>query len=268
MLTYAGVPLIAATAELRAFAATHLPTAGYAPQSARAWPGPGMANLAWPTTARPAAGAAIGRLRWPTGASRWASAFYLADAEAVDAIRPRAYGTDGTAMLAAELRICTDPTGTCADDATGPGDRTLVAPMYLADVRPLSGIRGVNGLYLLHLVDDRWFWRYRACPALAVGAGATWSGVLDDLAAAIGITLDYPAIDPAYGSPGESLDAAGYPASYVLDAALYNVGLRLARSFDGACAAVDPTTALATRDVLAALYAPMLRAGGDLFAET
>lgn len=96
----------------------------------------------------------LGAVRWPTGARRWAVGHFLATTEQLQEIErrlrtPVSQGSPGPGPRSGRL--------TLTDGADGRVDLT----MYLQLARPLLGVPDANGLFLLVLVDDRYYWPSR-----------------------------------------------------------------------------------------------------------
>lgn len=244
MLSFAGVLLTAPTAEYVGWVESHLPPDWLPHFMLPSWPGRRQQALAFPGV-RPFEPARVGRMLWPmSGASRFATAYYLATDLEVTAIKA-AYGS-GPATLS-------------FNDGARPA---LTAPMYMLPPRPISQIGGAVGLQLLTLVDGRWNWWFRAASISVVGGTTTWSQLFSSVAGALGISLTVDAIPAAYLKPSAELATYYDALPPLLDACCLSTGLRLVAGMDGTYRAMSATAAQA---ILASnlLLAPHL-AGGTM----
>ena len=104
--------------------------------------------------------------------------------------------------------------------------------LFMLPPVPIMGLDGPQ-LYLVTLVDERYFWHQFAGAGTitCTAATATWSGLIDQLAAQLGITIHFTTPDSVYGQPEP--DSALYsnnesPAA-LLDAVAANVGCVVVR---------------------------------------
>ncbi|MCL4721062.1 MAG: hypothetical protein KJ041_03730 [Gammaproteobacteria bacterium] len=219
----------------------------------------------------------LNTLWWPTGASRWARGLFLADTERlgriVELVRGNQYGYASLELT--DVR----PGATEADwaDEALPVRRVKV-PMYMLPPRPISTSATSSNLWLLPLVDQRYFWQWRDAPSLEILAdpATSWAGMYAMLAQALEINLAH---DPV------AYDAGGYAthpdrleftravenAAVLLDAVAWSVGQRIVVRLDGRVEALNAATSLERRtdNFLAALAAghPTL-AGGTARSRT
>ncbi len=140
-----------------------------------------MPQVNWP--APPAM--RLNTLWWPTGATRWAAGLFLADKERLDAI-VGAVGDDGGGTLVLD---------------EGPERRSIDPWMHLLSPRRITAC-GDSPLYLLPLVDVRYFWQLRHVRLQGqVTNDTTWTQLLGLLEAALEITVSAGAIPTEYGRP-------------------------------------------------------------------
>ncbi len=166
----------------------------------------------WPWVQRPVE---LGRLSWPAGAGRWACGHWLADTDTLADIR--AAGAPGSAL---PLVI---------DDGT----RSITTSLYLLPPRPLALCGGDPALYLLTLVDDRFFWHWRTSAVAVTGGTTTWAQLFAGVASALGITVTPDAIDADYLKPAPQFTSYYEDLPTLLDAAAASVGQRIVRRLDG-----------------------------------
>ncbi len=164
----------------------------------------------------------IGKLWWPTGASRFAVASYLVDQSQIDAIRLVTYSTGATNGYQVAPLVLGDSTSSVTTD------------MWMLPPRPLAGVTDLP-LYLLTLVDERFFWWFKTSTLTVTGGTTTWATLFADLASALGITLTVDIIDAAYLKPDPKFTLRDEPLPLLLDAAAFCCGQRFVRQLDGTC---------------------------------
>lgn len=96
----------------------------------------------------------LNTLWWPTGGTRWAQGWFLATQEMAEACIEASWsgGTPGEATLILGDQLVS----------------SIAAEMYLLPPVPLAWVSGEKQLYLLPLVDGRYFWRWLHVPQEAV----------------------------------------------------------------------------------------------------
>jgi hypothetical protein len=181
---------------------------------------------------------AIGRLYWPTGASRWAVGHYLATDTDVAHLRGKAYR--GAAYLPLTLKI-TDESGT----------DFIETDLYMLPPRPLAQIEGEEQLYLLTLVDERFFWWLESALITVTGGTTTWAQLVTSIGTALGISISSETVDAAYLLPSASLSSDYEYLPLLLDAVAVNTGCTVVRAFDGTVTLQTPVVALASQDAQA-----------------
>jgi hypothetical protein len=245
MITLDNQPLmIDVTGELEEFIVKFIPTDQYLPWLRRSWPGFGNAGLTYPTGMRYEPRFKLNQFRWPTGASRWAYGHFLADVEAcnLQKVINDAFGTSSNAPPG--MGGAYNPIPLVLDTSDSGGERLNVS-VYLMPPVPLSGMRGVNGLYLMTVVDQRFFWWYNYVGLLQITSGWTWTSLYSWVASSIGIvSFKTDSIDPKYLQPSTMFNLPYESAPQILDAIAFNVGQRVIRNYDGSVYCQNYTTAL------------------------
>ena len=285
--TYAGVTLTKATPEINALVERYVslrdilqfPAAGFLYTLRTYMPYPDQMD-------RPIK---LESLWWPQGATRWATGHFLATEKQLAAIRAALrYDSPDFVLNPAEL-ILEDGTATLATDLWMLPPRPLFQP-------PLNPLQSATNstmpltkwllpityndfpqdfigtsteppgeqLYLITLVDDRFFW-WQKTSQIAINVGVTtWDDLLQQIENTIGDTLVRDAIAAAYGKPTNSFVPFQRFAPLILDQAAFAIGQRVVRSLDGAVALQNATTAITSQnDQLAAGLCPVM--GGGLF---
>lgn len=155
---------------------------------------------------------------------------------------------------------------------TGQGE--VVATMYLLPPVPLAGLDGAADLYLVTLVDARYFGAYQPVDTSAFFSGfPDWQTLLSQLlTSALGgvAAIVPPAIDAVYGIP--EIDSEFYtwagPANAMAEAALNSVGRVFTYDLSGVAGFSIPTWSEANTYAAAAMAAaaPYRAAGGALWS--
>jgi hypothetical protein len=210
-VTYGGVPLTFPTAEVLAWIEDTISFRDVVEFAYPSWPGKGRTAWPWPLwwMDRPPA---IGRLVWPVGASRWGYGHFLATDSQLTQIRPQVYYANRYSPLPLVL-----------DDGNG---RPVSTNMYLLPAKPLMQGTGDTELYILTLVDPRYFW-WEVAAAVPFQVPYAWSTLLALVTASLGINLIPDAIAPAYMLADTSLSSNYEFLPMLLDAVLQNIGHRL-----------------------------------------
>lgn len=256
-LTYAGQPLILPDADLLAWIERHVrPDALESVRPPSLFAGKntfGLARSPSPQLPTPR----IGEWYYPTTATRWSRFRGLASEDAV------------TLMVANALpsgQVAQRQTFQITADAEGAGLPIggVTSPMYLLPPRPL-GRHNSQGLYLIELVDERYYWQWAATAECHPDGTTTWADLITLLATALDLTgIGGAAPLAAYlvPEPDSHLWSNSESAAVLLDAVACNIGRTLVRAFDGSY------TLQANADAVAADAAqrPTARvAGGGLF---
>jgi hypothetical protein len=184
----------------------------------------------------------IGVLYWPTGACRWATCHLLLTGDQL--VRLRRVSGSSPALVFSD------------------GTRSVAAPMYSLAARPVSQRGDGREMYLVTLVDDRYWW-WMAGDQSAPSSPSSWSGLLTSLFAAVGVTPSLDSVPSGYGAPQVSRWAVGYkPIPLLIDAACRTVGLRCIRSLSGVVSCVSYATAAASDAAQWTIYQYECLAGG------
>lgn len=232
-VTYGSVPLIDPGAEVRAWIEASLSTADiYGTVSA--WPGPRNPSR-WPfpprRNLRPIR---LGSLWWPRDAQQHAVYHGLCCDDDLKVIRAAAY-------LGGSYR----PLPLILDDGSGTGPVTT--SLYMLPPRPLAQCPGreaqARDLFLLRLVDVRYFWPERAADIAITPGVTTYAALFAAIATGLGITLTVDTISAAYLTPPAELTAHYESLPHLLDAACQQVGHRFVRLLNGTCRTQTATTA-------------------------
>lgn len=219
-LTYAGISLLVPTSEIESWIEANICLTDIPLWTYRAYPGPSLENISLPLGYYPMKTVRVNRLFWYTGAARWGYMHALVDADSLDKIQQQAFGSDCTENNPLNLVISSD-------------SQTITVSLYLLNVIPLSGIREVNGLFLISLVDKRYFWQGIATPDFGITSSTTWTDLLNDVETALDLTITVDAISANYLSPSPDLNLEGQPLPLVFDAIAFSLGMRVILDFGG-----------------------------------
>lgn len=174
----------------------------------------------------------INRLTWPVGATRW-SMFHGILLE--DDL--------------AKLRAKHGPQKFRFHDVVCEG-------MYALTPIPLE--QTGDGIYLLTVVDDRYWWWMRTA---SIAAQSTWTNLYSAIGTALGVTITHPSVASTFLAPASDFFSHYHYLPLLLDAAMQSIGHRLVRNFDGTVEAMSATQALG---VALANREYGLRGGGQL----
>jgi len=170
----------------------------------------------------------VNQLYWPTGAARWARGYFLCDFEVFTTL---SLGIDQPREFKA---VVSD-------------EQSFVAEMYALHPRTVSNTRkSKENLYLVPLVDERYFWQFRNFGTTAI---TTWNALFTSLETQLDIAIlstnpgwpttrvhaDY--LDPDHLTLNRKYDNA----AVILDAVVHSVNQRICR---------DPSGLIYTRDWL------------------
>ncbi len=228
-----------------------------------------------PVAHRPPPDVRIGEWFYPTGASRWS------------VFRGLATSSMAKAMLSATLGKANPSTGLGGTfimqaiplPVPSPIPGALLSTMYLLPPRPMAEHGGrYDGLYLITLVDERYYWRRHKTSttfnqgdgtSLTFNQSTTWTSVLSTLIASLGITLTIPPIPAPYGQPApdSQLWATAAPVALLLDAVANTLGMVLVRSLSGAYTlATAPASYSQAKTNRGHARTVVRNAGGEIFA--
>lgn len=182
----------------------------------------------------------LGTLHWPTAAARWGTFFHLVTGGQLARIREALSPASGSSHV--------NGPGTLT---VGDGRRSVSTGMYLLPARPVSQRLRATGstagsagsgdepdaadLYLIELVDERYYWWAAGDQAAPDPTPATWQDLITALFAAVGVTPTFSGgIPSAYDPPNADRWRVGFePIPVQIDAACRTVGTRVSRRLDG-----------------------------------
>lgn len=215
---------------------------------------------------------AINSLVWPTGASRWATGWFLVAEQDLESIRDLAYASDTYTALTLSLDDGTYQTET---------DLWMLPPIPLAQIPTSSTMSGwtipetevwidaaqtvrQNGLYLMPLVDDRYFWWEKSADIEVDEGTTTWADLFAAYATALDATIEHETIESAYLTPTRQAGSRYGRLPMDLDAAAWAVGRRVVRALDGTVTLQRPDAAKTSQETQLAIGWD--RTAGGLFA--
>lgn len=220
-LSYGGITLTLSTAELDALQEAYMRREMVTEFEGQFSPPYNLGHLPFNYSTPPQV-KDLGRLYWPRGASRFGFAHFVVSDRILQLIRPLAYA--GGTLNALEL-VMSD------------GTREIQTNLYMLPPRPISQIAspGVPGgqLWMLTLVDDRYFWWYRG-GQIVVNEGVTsWDALYTAIGSALAVTINNDAVDADYGMPTRRFTSLDQPLPVLLDAVAASVGQQVVRKLDG-----------------------------------
>lgn len=171
-------------------------------------------------------------LRWPQGATRWATYHFVAtDNQLVD-LKAACYGESGSHWNNPDTLILHG----CGSE--------ISCRMWMLPPRPLSATPSLwsraNKLWMVTLVDSRYWLNMNHCGDMSSASVATWDDMLDYLRDQAGIDSskwDCPSVATDWLSPHIDLqNVNSLPLGMMIDAVAWNVGRKV--SFD---MGTDPT---------------------------
>lgn len=172
----------------------------------------------------------------PWGASRWSYAFCLADENMLDDISNQNKLNPGYEN-GKELDFV-------IDDDLG---NTITTPLFMLPPVPLSKFMNTTprlSLWLLPLVDQRYFWWERAASIVVVEGVTTWSQLYGQIAAGLNVGFVPDPIASAYLKPSAAFTSKYDHLPPLLDWAATSCGQRIVRRLDDSIAAINSTTSL------------------------
>lgn len=175
----------------------------------------------------------LNSLYWPTGASRWARGYFLCDDPTKKLIVQRAHTRSSLASSAASSIPLQLKMG-------DPKEIYLATNMYLLSPRPVAPVRTNKQLWLLPLVDARYWWQFLNAGDLAFEVPATWDNIYTTLASAITTAINVSTIPAAYLGPDPQELSRRYDnVAVLLDAVAHSVGHRIVRWLDGVVRSIN-----------------------------
>lgn len=212
-------------------------------QTAHYWKGAaGPAKPPYPELPPPT----LGRLIWPTGANRWAYFLALADSQIVKDLA--SIGNSGATL---SINGVIEPT------------------MYPLTPRRITCVEGRNKLWLLPLVDQRYFWQSAHMGEVSLVPDddfETWTDLFSWIGNRLGltVTLRPGTVHAQYHKPDfENFARQFERVPALFDAAAMSILRRVVVDFDGSVSVIAPDEAAAQlADNL--YYDPAILAGGDM----
>ena len=185
---------------------------------------------------------------WPWGARRFARAHFVVSEIQLIQIRQNVQQPSGT--LQTGILSLAD------------GERTQNMEMWMLPAWPLAQAISGAHMWLLTLVDDRYWWQDTPCTLTVEAGTTTWDDLYDQIGTILDISIDADTVATAYGKPPVNYAAEYQSLAMVLDAVAFSCGQRLTRDWStGAVYMQNATTAIASVTAqLATIYPPY--AGG------
>lgn len=214
-------------------------------------PNGGATNIGLPVVNWPKAPSLrLNQLYFPvTGASRWAEGLFLLTGAAKNQIDTCSVASTGAALVWSEA---SNPT---MDDLLGTDERGISWDgMFPVNYHRISGCQSGQefdpdnilpgsttdnyDLYLIHLVDRRWWWQFVDAPDICEHL-TSWTDLIDYLSGMLGIVtffaaedLPLPSIYTTLGPHPSEWARPYHNAAQLLDAALESIGARLVAKVD------------------------------------
>jgi len=204
-------------------------------------------------------------LHWPVGASRWAHFHAIVSEAQLVAIRAAA---DSARSGVLEMSWY-DNKVILVDEITTTLTMLPAKPLNQLVLGTSSVVGNISeGMYLLTLVDDRYFWWLQTSGVLATSVSEmTFPAVITALALQLGITITSSTVADPYVLPAIPLVDFREYTPEALDTAAFYVGHRLTRSLAGAVKTRTPAAAAAdVADNIARAADLSKRAGGKFSA--
>ena len=214
-----------------------IPMESYMPWLRQSWPGFGLQHIT--SSYRifdDVLAFKIGRYRHPTGATRFGYGHFLINSDSLAMVATAAYDGNGG------YNTITLSMGNPESNQQGTLNalEQINVTVYMLPPTPLSGIRGLTGmvqsLYLVTVVDTRYFWWWQNFGNIMITSSTTWQSLIDGIGTTLGlempITVDI--IDPAYLNPSIEMFQLPYePIPVILDAIATNIGMRVVVDYGG-----------------------------------
>ena len=171
------------------------------------------------------------QLYWPTGAARWAIGYFFADDVSKKKIVAEAH-PDSSTNTALELRVVQN--------------QTFTANLFLLTPRKVSCVEGGNIVWLLPLVDERYFWQFQDIGDFGVTTASTWANMFSQLSSQLGVSISSDTAASNYLIPDpEELTRRFDNAGTLLDAVAHSIGQRIVRWPDGTIKSMNWSTSAA-----------------------
>lgn len=234
-LTYGGVPLVATTQEIRNEIESKISLSDVYQWTLRYHPT--HEDSQWTMDGHdPEAPIKLNTYTHPTHASRWGIGYFLVTSTELEKIRRRAYpSTESDRYKSLPLVI-------------GAGDYKITTDLFMLPARPLFQIDGFEQLYLLVLVDKRWYWWEKSAAITVTEGATTWATLISSIATALGETITTDTIDSDYLKPSAAFQDYYGHLPLLLDGILTSIGHVLVVKLDGTVVTQQATTARTSED--------------------
>lgn len=236
-------------------------------RTSSAYPGRNLGAVAHPWQPghdRPPPDVRVGDFFYPTGCRRWGVFRGLATTSTAKAMLQ---ATEGRLKKTFTMRAFPLAPSHLGNHNTVTA-YTVETDMYLLPPRPLAEHGGrFEGLYLITLVDERYWWQSFPV-SLGPNRYSTWPGLLDEIADALNIVLNYAEVPGCYGTPcpDSQLWTNAENAALLLEAVARNLGRTVVRKLEGDYALLTPLQSQAIANANRGRRVPgNEKTGGDQF---
>ena len=201
----------------------------------------------------------IGHWYYPVCASRWSVFRGLATSNQVKQMLAATRGNVAGTFIINQKPLGAHKLNTDYEIST---DMFLLPPRCLGEVS-----KTYDGLYLITLVDERFYWQNTGL-TFDLNSSITWNSLITQVATTLGISISCSTISSAYTEPelNSQLWSSQECAGILFDALAYNIGRKVVRNYDGTYALLTPDEsydlALANRGNAKGV---LKTAGGDFF---
>lgn len=156
----------------------------------------------------------LNTMTWPWGARHWAEGWFLCDSDQLAAI------TAAGGLTGGELKF---------DD----GVNTVTAQVRPLTPRPLSGDPSLDRLWLLILVDARYWWWDLTAGQIDVPESQSWESFVSEVASSLGTAVSFSGAAAAYGTVPRGFPAYDERLPDLLDRIGSAIQCRLVCGLDG-----------------------------------
>jgi len=196
----------------------------------------------------------VNQLYWPSGASRFSFGLFLIDNDGIEALNSKECSLSGKLIARHPTRPLTMPDGagvTGSDMAL----TTTFEEMYHLTPHRIAGCDNVSDLWLLPLVDRRYWWQFLDTEKLKdtlqekdqycqTVCKAEWNDLLAYIAEQITETFSPGSIPAAYGKPDcRELLREYFNLPQFMDAVAASIGKRVVSNLDGSIEFQSPQDA-------------------------
>ena len=245
--------MVVPTDEIRELVAKYVDPNDCVQFNSRSWPGFGMVGLTYPTGFSVPKRVVLNRLVWPQQAAKFAYMFLLCDANQLNGLHDTIFGADGQSYNNAPLVL---DSATEQQITQGQSYEQITTNMYLLPPKPLSFVLSgqpqpvpgdgptppsnnypTNNLYLLTLVDERYFWHSVPFLPMTFADTTQFTDILNNingsLAAAFSTEITMDAVNSAYLNASNAFKLPYEPIPYIIDALAFNLNMKFVRTFSG-----------------------------------